>query len=292
MNSPRFSVSEHAPVSTLQGVGIGLRTPHYRHFLDQKIDIDWLEVHSENYFAEGGFDLFVLEKLAQDYPISLHGVGLALGSANGIDDAHVSKLKRLVERIQPALVSEHLSWGSIKGRHLNDLLPLPLTHEALQLMCDRVDQLQNSLKQSILIENVSSYVRYQVDQMLEAEFLCELSQRTGCGILLDVNNVFVNQFNHGEDAQAEFAHYRQMASSIHEIHLAGHSQVEDCLIDDHGSQVKSQVWGLYEQACQQISPHIPTLIEWDTDVPELEVLLNEAAKARAIQHKYKQVSYV
>lgn len=292
MNSPRFSVSEHVPVSTLQGVGIGLRTPHYRHFLDQKIDIDWLEVHSENYFAEGGFDLFVLEKLAQDYPISLHGVGLALGSANGIDDAHVSKLKRLVERIQPALVSEHLSWGSIKGRHLNDLLPLPLTHEALQLMCDRVDRLQNSLQRSILIENVSSYVRYQVDQMLEAEFLCELSQRTGCGILLDVNNVFVNQFNHGEDAQAEFAHYRQMASSIHEIHLAGHTQVEDCLIDDHGSQVKSQVWELYEQACQQISPHIPTLIEWDTDVPELEVLLNEAAKARAIQHKYKQVSHV
>lgn len=292
MNSPIFSVPEHEPIPTLHGVGIGLRTPHYRHFLDHKIDIDWLEVHSENYFAEGGFDLFVLEKLAQDYPISLHGVGLALGSAAGINDAHVGKLKRLVERIQPALVSEHLSWGSINGRHLNDLLPLPLTQEALQLMCERVDYLQNCLQRSVLIENVSSYVRFQADQMLEAEFLCQLSQRTGCGILLDVNNVFVNQFNHGEDAQAELAQYAQQVSAIREIHLAGHSQIEGCLIDDHGSQVKNHVWQLYEQVCQQISSSIPTLIEWDTDVPAIEILLGEASKARAIQDKYKQVSHV
>lgn len=291
MNSSIFSVSEHAPIRTLRGVGIGLRAPHYRHFLDQRVDIDWLEVHSENYFADGGFDLFVLEKLAQDYPISLHGVGLALGSASGINDSHISKLKQLVERIQPVLVSEHLSWGSIKGRHLNDLLPLPLTREALQLMCDRVDYLQNCLKRSVLIENVSSYIRFEADQMLESEFLCELSQRTACGILLDVNNVFVNQFNHGEDAQIEFAQYRRQRSSIGEIHLAGHTQLDDCLIDDHGSQIKPDVWALYEQVCQQISAHIPTLIEWDTNVPEIEVLISEAQKAREIQNKYQRVNY-
>lgn len=292
MNSASFSVSDHAPMSTLQGVGIGLRTPHYRHFLEHKIDVDWLEVHSENYFGDGGFDLFVLEKLAQNYPISLHGVGMALGSANGVSESHINKLKRLVERIQPALVSEHLSWGSISGRHLNDLLPMPLSREALTLMCDRVDFLQSELKRTVLIENVSSYVRFEADQMLESEFLCELSLRTGCGILLDVNNVFVNQFNHGEDAQNELAYYRQHASSIQEIHLAGHSQVDDCLIDDHGSQVNTEVWKLYEQVCQQISPRIPSLIEWDTDVPEIEVLLQEVRKAQEIQKKFQQVCYV
>lgn len=292
MNSPVFSVSDQLPTPTLHGVGVGLRTPHYRHFLDNKVDVDWLEVHSENYFGDGGFDLFVLEKLAQDYPISLHGVGLALGSANGISEVHLAKLKRLVDRIQPALISEHLSWGSVSGRHLNDLLPMPLSQESLHLMCERVHSLQEYLKRSILIENVSSYVRFEADQMLEAEFLCELSRRTGCGILLDVNNVFVNQFNHGEDAQAELAHYRQQANSVQEIHLAGHSQIDACLIDDHGSRVKAEVWKLYEQVCQQISPQIPSLIEWDTAVPEIEILLQEVCKAREIQKKYQEVKHV
>lgn len=292
MKSHAFSASEFVSTSTLRGVGVGLRAPHYRHFLDHEVDVDWLEVHSENYFGEGGFDLFVLEKLAQDYPISLHGVGLALGSVSGLSELHLGKLKRLVERIQPTLVSEHLSWGSISGRHLNDLLPLPLTREALQLMCVRVNHLQDTLQRSVLIENVSSYVRFEADQMLESEFLCELSRRTGCGILLDINNIFVNQFNHGEDAQVEFSHYCQQVTSIREIHLAGHTHVDDCLIDDHGSPVKSQVWDLYSQFCQQISADVPTLIEWDTDVPDIEVLLQEVYKARAIQEKYQQVKHV
>lgn len=273
----------------LSGVGIGLRTPHYRDFLERRIDVDWLEVHSENYFADGGFDLFVLEKLAQDYPISLHGVGMALGSVHGFDQQHAMRLKSLVERIQPALVSEHLCWGAIAGRHLNDLLPMPLTFESLNLMVERVDFLQTLLKRQVLIENVSSYVRFQADHLCEAEFLGLLSQRTGCGILLDVNNVFVNQFNHEEPSQRELTHYRAHSEAIGEIHLAGHSQVGDCLIDDHGSCVRDEVWSLYAQVCQQISARIPTLIEWDTDVPDVDVLVSEAQKAKAIQQACGEV---
>lgn len=276
-------------MTRLSGVGIGLRTPHYRDFLERKIDVDWLEVHSENFFADGGFDLFVLEKLAHDYPISLHGVGLALGSAKGFDQQHALRLKALVERIQPALVSEHLCWGAIADRHLNDLLPMPLTAESLDLMVERVDFLQNLLQRTVLIENVSSYIRFQADHLCEAEFLCELSQRTGCGILLDVNNVFVNQFNHNEPAERELDFYRRHAQAIGEIHLAGHSHVGDCLIDDHGSRVRDEVWSLYEQVCQQISAQIPTLIEWDTDVPSLDVLVAEAHKAKAIQEACSEV---
>lgn len=279
----------HAQFSPLDGVGVGLRTPHYRHFLERKIDIDWLEVHSENYFAEGGFDLFVLEKLAQNYPISLHGVGLALGSARGFNQQHALRLKHLVDRIQPALVSEHLCWGTIADRHLNDLLPMPLTTESLNLMTERVDALQNLLKRQVLIENVSSYVRFEVDHLCEAEFLCELSKKTGCGIVLDVNNVFVNQFNHAEPAAREFEFYQHHSSAIGEIHLAGHSQVGDCLIDDHGSRVREEVWQLYEQVCRQISARIPTLIEWDTDVPDLEILLAEASRAKSIQQSVSEV---
>ncbi|WMW81978.1 DUF692 domain-containing protein [Undibacterium cyanobacteriorum] len=291
MNAEMKQINEVSN-ARLQGVGIGLRTPHYRDFLERKIKVDWLEVHSENFFASGGFDLFVLEKLAQDYPISLHGVGLALGSAQGFKESHAQRLKALVDRIQPALVSEHLCWGAINGRHLNDLLPMPLSFESLDLMAERVDFLQNILKRTVLIENVSSYLRFQDDQMCEADFLCRLSKRTGCGILLDVNNVFVNQFNHAEPASHEFEFYQQQVRSIGEIHLAGHSQVEDCLIDDHGSRVRKEVWDLYEFVCRNISPTIPTLIEWDTDIPDVEVLVVEAEKAKAIQKTCQELHHV
>ena len=189
-------------VSPASGVGIGLRAPHYRDLLARKPAIGWLEAHSENYFGDGGFDLHVLGELRQRYPVSLHGVGLGLGSAQGYSLAHLRKLEVLVDRIEPALVSEHLCWGAVDGRVLNDLLPLPLTREASTLMCTRVTQMQEILQRRVLIENISSYLRFADDDYDEAAFLNELARRSGCGILLDVNNLYVNQCNHGDDAAA------------------------------------------------------------------------------------------
>ncbi len=210
------------PHQALSGVGVGLRTPHYREFLDSSVAVDWIEVHSENYFGEGGYDLFVLQTLRQQYPVSLHGVGLGLGSAQGYRQQHISKLKRLIERIEPGLVSEHLCWGAIAGRSLNDLLPLPLMSSALDLVCDRVDDLQHQLQRQVLIENVSTYVRFAQDEMSEAEFLRRLVKRTGCGVLLDINNLYVNEVNHGEDARAALQCMASLpAGTVGEIHLAG-----------------------------------------------------------------------
>jgi uncharacterized protein (UPF0276 family) len=263
----------------LSGNGIGLRTPHYRDFLNHQVQVDWLEVHSENYFGDGGFDLFVLDQLAQRYPISLHGVGLALGSVHSSQEMHLCKLKRLIDRVQPALVSEHLCWGSISGRHLNDLLPLTFTEQALALVSERIDFMQNYLQRQVLIENVSTYLRFVDDAMSETEFLIALSQKTGCGILLDVNNLYVNQCNHNEDASEAIAAFARLPKNIiGEIHLAGHTRMENSLIDDHGSCIDPKVWDLYQTLCQTLSGSIPTLIEWDTRIPDLSVLLAEAAK--------------
>jgi uncharacterized protein (UPF0276 family) len=287
-----FSSSESrkstSDVPVLTGNGIGLRTPHYRQFLAHQIEIDWLEVHSENYFGDGGFDLHVLEHVAQNHPISLHGVGLGLGSAapEQMNQNHLQKLKRLVDRIQPALVSEHLCWGANAQQNLNDLLPLTLSDGALKLVCDRVDFLQNYLQRQVLIENVSTYLRFREDAMSEAEFLIALSQRTGCGILLDINNLYVNQCNHGEDARTAIQQFANLPKQIvREIHLAGHTRIASSVIDDHGSCVAPAVWALYSEFCRDVSPDIPTLIEWDTDVPELSVLLNEASKIQDIRQR-------
>jgi uncharacterized protein (UPF0276 family) len=267
------------PTLSLNGNGVGLRSPHYRDFLNAPVAIDWLEVHSENYFGDGGYDLHVLQQLRRDYPLSLHGVGLGLGSAQGYSKPHIEKLKCLVDRIEPSLVSEHLCWGSIAGRHMNDLLPLPLTQEALDLVCDRVVQLQDTLKRQVLIENVSTYLRFNEDSMSEAELLVQLSKRTGCGVLLDVNNLYVNQCNHGEDAIVALNCFAQLPlANIGEIHLAGHLLTPDCVIDNHGSRIDVKVWALYQETCRILGPEIPTLIEWDTDIPPLEVLLDEASK--------------
>ncbi|MCH8619904.1 DUF692 domain-containing protein [Undibacterium sp. TS12] len=271
------------PASALQGVGVGLRTPHYRDFLNAPVAIDWLEVHSENYFGDGGYDLHVLQTLRQDYPVSLHGVGLSLGSAHGYSDLHIDKLQRLVERVEPALISEHLCWGAVAGRHLNDLLPLPLMQTALDMVSQRIEWLQDRLKQRVLIENVSTYLRFASDDMSEAEFLAALVRRSGCGILLDVNNLYVNQNNHGESASAALKVMAALpGGSIGEIHLAGHLQTDICLVDDHGSQVAGPVWDLFTQACHLLGTGIPVLIEWDTAIPALPVLLAEADKAREI----------
>ena len=269
-------LSDSREKTAVRGVGIGLRAAHYREFLDSQPRTGWLEVHSENYFGDGGYDLHVLEQVRSRYPVSLHGVALSIGSADGLREGHLAKLKRLVERIEPALVSEHLCWAAIGPRHFNDLLPLPHTRQALDQVVAHVSQVQDALRRRILVENVSSYLQFRVSEMSEFAFLAELSRRSGCGVLLDVNNVYVNSVNHGFDPQQALLEIP--VESVAEIHLAGHSEAGDLLIDDHGSRVAPPVWNLYEAACRRFGP-VPALIEWDTAVPPLDVLLGEAATA-------------
>lgn len=261
------------------GFGVGLRAPHYRDFLERRPAVDWLEIHTENYFNQGGWDSHVVEQLRRDYPISLHGVGLGIGSARGFSEQHVQRVRDVVQRIEPALISEHLCWGAVDDRHLNDLLPLPLTQEALELVCRRVERIQEILGRQILLENVSTYLRYLDDTMSEAEFLAAVVARTGCGVLLDINNLFVNQCNHQEDALA--ALHAIAPHSVGEMHLAGHLVTPDAVIDHHGDRVTEAVWALYEAALRRFGP-VSTLIEWDADIPALDVLLSEAQKAREI----------
>lgn len=261
-------------------LGIGLRAQHYRDFMEQRPPIDWIEVHTENLFGEGGWDGHVLETLRADYPLSLHGVGLGIGSATeDFFHAHLSRVAQCVRRFEPALVSEHLCWGAVPGRHLNDLLPLTLTEAALDLLSFRVEVAQDVLGRTLLMENVSTHLRYVTDSMSEAEFLARLSRRTGCGVLLDVNNLFVNQCNHGEDARAALCTFEPAMPQ--EIHLAGHLFTDDAVIDHHGDRVAPAVWLLYAEAIRRFGP-LPTLIEWDTDIPPLAVLLEEAAAARDV----------
>ena len=221
-----------------------------------------------------------LLNIRADYPISLHGVGLSLGSTDPLDREHMQRLKRLVNRCRPALVSEHLSWGSVQGTHLNDLLPLPLTEEALLHMIGRVGEVQDFLGRRILIENPSSYLRFTGQQLTEWEFLSELATEADCGLLVDVNNIYVSARNHGFDAQGYLSSLPR--ECVHELHLAGHTtkqyEKREILIDSHSAIVCDAVWDLYEFALDCFGP-VPTLIEWDIDIPALDVLLAEAEKA-------------
>jgi len=260
--------------------GIGLRFQHHQAFRDTRPRVAWLEAHTENYMG-GGTPLSYLDRIRRDYPISLHGIGLSLGSAEGIDGIHLERIRRVVERFEPGLVSEHLSWSTVGGTYLADLLPLPMTEEALDLVCSNVDRVQAYLERRILIENPSSYLCFKHSSIPEWEFLAAVAQRTGCGILCDVNNVYVSASNHGWDASTYLA--ALPIEAIGEIHLAGHSvrQIHDervLRIDDHSSRVAPAVWALYAEALARFG-QVPTLIEWDTDVPALDVLLDEAAQA-------------
>lgn len=266
-----------------RAAGVGLRTPHYRAFLESRPPVGFIEVHSENYLARTGWDWHVLTELRRDYPVSLHGVGLGLGSARGFSDAHLERVHALVEAVDPFLVSEHLSWGALADRQLNDLLPLSLDSAALALLCERVDRVQERLGRRLLVENVSTYVRFRADTMSEAEFLAELARRTGCGILLDVNNLYVNQHNHGEDARAAIAALPK--GSVGEIHLAGHLETPLALVDHHGTAVAEPVWELYRAALARFG-RVPALVEWDADLPPIDSLLAQAARADAIAQDY------
>ena len=258
--------------------GIGLRAPHYRDILEGKPRLAFLEVHSENFFG-GGIPSAWLDRLRAEYPVSLHGVGLSLGSSDPLDERHLDQLEALARRVEPALVSEHLCWSSAGGRHANDLLPLPYTEEALAHVVRRVDAVQERLGRRILVENVSTYLEFTESTLDEAAFVAEVVRRSGCGLLLDVNNIWVNAVNHGLDARAWLE--AVPAEAVEEIHLAGFERSEGVLIDTHGSPVAPEVWDLYAEAIARLGPR-PTLIEWDTDIPELAVLLDEAGQATRI----------
>lgn len=268
------------PASIPPRAGIGLRAPHYRDLLATLPDIGWLEVHSENYFGDGGQPLHYLERARGHYPLSLHGVGLSLGSAQPLDRAHLQRLAALVRRFEPALVSEHLSWGALPGKHLNDLLPLPYTEEALAIVAAHVGEMQDVLGRQVLVENISSYLRYRHSTLGEAEFLAALVAETGCGVLLDVNNIYVTAMNHGFEPAAFLETFLDAipAGAVQEIHLAGFDRAGALLIDTHGTRVCEAVWALYRLALARFG-RVPTLIEWDTDLPALAVLLAEAQRA-------------
>jgi len=277
--------------------GIGLRSPHISHILknSKKISkkIGWFEVHSENYYDLESAGFQNLLEIRKDFPISLHSVGNSLGSVSSLDLSHLKKLKNLVEKIDPFLISDHISWGRINKNHLNDLLPLPYNKEALKAICKNISQMQDLLKREILIENPSAYLNFKEQEMDEAEFINAITKKTGCGLLLDVNNIFVSSQN-----CAQFdpkAYLKKLDKKIvKEIHLAGHSQskildgkkYKKILIDTHNDLVCDEVWEIYKMAAQEFGK-LPFLIEWDQDFPEFELLLAEAKKAEIILKKIK-----
>jgi hypothetical protein len=256
--------------------GIGLRAPHYREVLDTLPKLGWVEVHNENFFG-GGAPLHTLRRVREHYPVSLHGVGMGLASTSPLNTEHLSALSQLCDDIQPAVVSEHLCWNSADGFVINDLLPFPYTRAALNHVARRVTQVQEKLQRQLLVENLSSYLSFSQSEMTEGEFLAELTKLTGCGILFDVENLYVNVRNLGVDAEAFIKTIPPAA--VKEYHLAGYSVRDGCLVDTHNHPVYPEVWDLYDQVLQHLGPR-PTLIEWDTDIPALDVLMGEAAKAQ------------
>lgn len=282
MQSPR-SPGERIRSPIPAAAGIGLRGPHYRDIVEQKPPVAWLEAHAENYFGDGGAPLHYLQQCREHYPLSLHGVGLSLGSIDPLNQRHLHKLKSLIERFQPGLVSEHLSWGSIDGQFFNDLLPMPYTEESLHHFCERVIQTQDYLQRQILIENPSSYLTYTHSSIPEWEYFVEIARRTGCGLLVDINNIYVSAHNHHFDAK----HYIEHIPSHHvgEIHLAGfavnrHDGV-DILIDNHGASVAEDVWQLFGFALDRFGEK-PALVEWDSGIPSLDTLLAESSRAQSM----------
>ena len=272
-------------------VGIGWRHPHYGELLEQLPPLDFIEVHSENFFAEGGAALAVLRHGREHYPVSLHGVGLALGSAIGLDAWHLDQLARLVEQIEPVRVSDHAccARGQVAGQsvHAADLLPIPFNNAAQDVLCANVQRVQDRLGRQLLVENLSAYVSFASSDQPEPDFLNALAQRTGCGLLVDVNNIYVNALNEqlagrcADPITACLAWIDSIApASVGELHLAGHINTGDVVIDDHGSRVCDAVWQIYRHAQTRFG-NVPALIEWDTDVPPLAVLLSEAALAQS-----------
>ncbi len=263
--------------------GIGFRAAHHHALEAERPDVGWIEAHTENYFHDGGAAVRALEAARSNYPLSLHGVGLGLGSVDEPDRGHLERVKRAIARFEPALVSEHACWGQIAGEHFNDLLPLPYTDEAVHLLSRHVSLAQDYLGRRLLIENVSAYLSFEHSHLDEWDFLAAVARESGCGLLLDVNNVYVSSRNLGIDARAFIEGLPR--ESVGEIHVAGHTRVAqaggEVLIDDHGSAVCDEVWDLYRLAIARFGA-LPTLIEWDTNIPELSRLVAESRRADQI----------
>ena len=262
------------------GHGIGLRSKHYPRALEEKLPVDWVEAISENHLAAGGRPNAVLSRVRRDLPVVLHGVSLSIGSVDPLDERLLRGLRSLVRRIEPAYVSDHLCWGRHAGRYAHDLLPLPYTEEALALVIERVTQVQEALGRQILLENVSSYLAYRDSTMSEWGFLADVAEGADCGVLLDVNNVYVSARNHGYDPLDYLAGVPR--ERVGQFHLAGHSDKGRYLLDTHDAPVPDAVWELYRSALRRFG-RVPALIEWDDHVPELERLVEESARARAIE---------
>ncbi|HSM93517.1 MAG TPA: DUF692 domain-containing protein [Anaeromyxobacteraceae bacterium] len=269
-----------APTRPDLGHGIGLRTPHFARFLEERPPVDWVEAVSENFMAPGGRPIAVLEKVRRERPVVLHGVSLAIGSVDPLSERYLSDLSRLVARIEPALVSDHLCWGTHRGQYLHDLLPLPYTEEALAHVARRVEQVQERLGRALLLENPSAYLAYRDSTMREWEFLAELARRTGCGILLDVNNVYVGARNLGFDPRAYLDGIP--VEGVGYFHLAGHDDQGAWLLDSHDHPVPPPVWELYRHAVRRFG-RVPSLVEWDDAIPPLEELVAESRRAAAIE---------
>jgi len=268
------------PTVMFPRTGIGLRAPHISELRAGRPAVGFLEVHTENYFG-GGAKLKVLDNLRRDYPLSFHGVGLSLGRADDLDDHHLRQVADLVARFEPALVSEHLSWSAYGHVHVPDLLPVPFTDEALDIFAAHVDRFQSAVGRRVLIENPSNYLAFDGLDYDEPAFLLELARRTGCALLLDLNNIFVSAHNLGRDT-GTYLEALGDGRAICEFHLAGHDAMDGVLIDTHGQPVRDEVWALYRDALRRFGDK-PTLIEWDTALPDLDVLLGEAAKADAMR---------
>ncbi|BAS67488.1 conserved hypothetical protein [endosymbiont of Bathymodiolus septemdierum str. Myojin knoll] len=264
----------------IKNVGIGLRHQHLQQVIDEQPDIDWFEVHSENFFYDN-LATYQLEQIADKYPLSFHGVGLSLGSADTLNQQHLQNLKNAIERFKPDLISDHLSWSSIDGHYLNDLLPMPYSKESLQHFADKIKQTQDFLGRQILIENPSSYLQFKHSSISEWDFFAALPDLSGCALLLDVNNIYVSCVNHKYQPQDYLNAIN--ADDVAEIHLAGHTKkvLENgtILIDDHSKKISNEVWLLYRKTLEKIG-NKPTLIEWDSNIPKLSVLLSEANKAQ------------
>lgn len=261
--------------------GVGLKPEHYNDILQSVPDVGWFEVHPENYMGEGGPPHRYLTAVRERYPLSLHGVGLSIGSDAPLDLEHLARFKRLCERYEPGLVSEHLAWSTHDGVYVNDLLPVPYNAESLARVCEHIDHMQSALGRQMLLENPSTYVAFSAHEMSEIAFLSEIVRRTGCGLLLDVNNVFVSATNHAYDPVAYIDAFP--VEHVGEIHLGGHADDRDeagnrLLIDAHNAAVVDPVWDLYEQAVRRAGP-TPTLIEWDNDIPPWDELFEEARRA-------------
>lgn len=271
-----------ASIAIFSGFGLGLRRIHYPDFLDGDVPVDFVEIISENYMVDGGPQLATIDHVRAQLPVIMHGVSMSIGSAGGLDTDYLARLKKLARRIEPLWVSDHLCWTRTSAHNSHDLLPLPYTAEALEVVCENIDQAQNALGRAMLFENPSSYLTFPDDEMAEWEFLGEMTRRTGCYLLLDVNNIYVSAQNHGFCAEDYLAGIP--AGRVRQIHLAGHTPgqaPDNILIDTHDRDVCAQVWQLYARACTMIGP-VATMIERDDRIPPLPELLAELDQARQI----------